>query len=72
MNDKPKSQPTHEIFHVTGEGNSSRWTRIGAAWEHKDGKGNNLSLNYLPLEANARIVMREYEPKAKTETEARS
>lgn len=34
------------------------WTRIGAAWPHKDGKGFNIDLEYLP-QKKGRIVLRE-------------
>jgi hypothetical protein len=38
------------------------WTRIGAAWPHKDGKGFNLQIDIVPLDG--RIVLRpEPEPK---------
>ena len=36
----------------------ANWTRIGAAWPHKDGKGFNIDLEYLPQKAG-RIVLRE-------------
>lgn len=39
----------------------SFWTRIGSAFEHKDGKGFNLELEALPV--NGRIVLREPKPK---------
>lgn len=52
------NRPTHRLFHVTGEGEQSNWTRIGAAWPHKDGKGFNIDLEYIPQKAG-RIVLRE-------------
>lgn len=52
------NRPTHRLFHVTGDGEQSNWTRIGAAWEHKDGKGFNIDLEYLPQKPG-RIVLRE-------------
>ena len=52
------NRPTHRLFHVTGEAEQSNWTRIGAAWPHKDGKGFNIDLEYLPQIAG-RIVLRE-------------
>ena len=52
------NRPSHRLFHVTGEGEQSNWTRIGAAWAHKDGKGFNIDLEYLPQKAG-RIVLRE-------------
>jgi hypothetical protein len=33
------------------------WTRIGAAWEHKDGKGLTVQLDLVPVNAG-RIVLR--------------
>lgn len=38
----------------------SFWTRIGAVWPHKDGKGYDLVLEALPV--NGRVTLRE--PKA--------
>ncbi len=57
------NKPTHEVSHVTGEGEKAFWTKIGAAWIHKDGDGFNLALNYLPLAQNGRIVVRKIKPK---------
>ena len=58
--------PTHEIFAVSrGDDKDAkgRWTKIGAAWPHKDGDGFNMKLEYLPLNGAA-LVLRKYKPKA--------
>ena len=35
--------PTHIVYQVRGEeGQKGFWTRMGAAWAHKDGKGFNI------------------------------
>jgi hypothetical protein len=52
------NRPTHRLFHVTGEGEQANWARIGAAWAHKDGKGFNIDLEYIPQKPG-RIVLRE-------------
>lgn len=50
--------PTYIAYHVTGDGeDKSYWTRIGAAWAHKDGEGLNLQLDLVPLNGG-RIVLR--------------
>ncbi len=49
-------KPTHRIYRVIGEGKSSSWTPIGAAWPNKDGQGFNITYDALPL--TGRIVMR--------------
>ncbi|MEE4212420.1 MAG: hypothetical protein V2I43_24515 [Parvularcula sp.] len=54
----PSNRPTHRMFHVVGEAEKANWTRIGAAWPHKDGKGFNLDLEYVPQKPG-RIVLRE-------------
>jgi len=54
--------PSHEIFHVSGEGDNAYWTKIGAAWEHGDGNGYNLQLELVPLASN-RVVLRKFTPK---------
>ncbi|WP_346658407.1 hypothetical protein [Bradyrhizobium sp. 134] len=45
---------------VDGEGDNAFWTKIGAAWEHKDGKGFNILLTAMPL--NGRLVIRQPKP----------
>lgn len=37
------------------------WTRVGVAFENKDGKGFNLQLIALPM--NGKLVMRVHEPR---------
>jgi len=56
-------KPSHEVFHVTGEGESARWTRLGAAWQHKDGEGFNIQLNFMPIGAEGRFVVRKSKPR---------
>jgi hypothetical protein len=54
--------PTHLVYHVRdGQDQAARgfWTRIGAAWAHKDGKGVTVTLDLLPLDG--RLVVREQE-----------
>lgn len=48
--------PTHHVFVVDGEGDKAFWTKIGAAWQHADGNGLNLTLSLLPLDG--RVVIR--------------
>lgn len=52
-------RPTHVVWQVIGEGDKSRWTRIGAGWPNRDGKGLSLKLDAYPL--TGRIVVREQE-----------
>ena len=54
--------PTHEVFHVIADGDNSRWTKIGVGWQHKDGEGLNLALNYAP-QVQGRTVVRKIKPK---------
>lgn len=51
------NRPTHTIWQVEGEGEKARWSRVGAAWMHKDLKGANLKFSSFPL--SGRVVMRE-------------
>ena len=61
-------KPSHKVFAVEdrevnpndndGEDNRAFWTRVGSAWPNKDGKGFNIVLSALPV--NARLVLREY------------
>ena len=57
-------QPTHRAYAVTKNRGKSYWREIGAAWAHEDGKGFGLKLDYLPLDPNAELVIREPLPKA--------
>lgn len=49
--------PDFIAFHVSGDGKKGYWTRIGAAWKHKDGEGMNLQIDLVPL-GGGRIVLR--------------
>ncbi|WP_457128739.1 hypothetical protein [Mucilaginibacter sp. HD30] len=50
------SMPTYIAYQVSEGGQAGYWTRIGAAWPHKDGKGYNINLECLPR--NGRVTMR--------------
>lgn len=48
--------PTHIAYQVReGKNDKSYWTRIGAAWQHRDGKGFNLQLQSVPLDGNIQL-----------------
>ena len=53
----PSNKPSHRVYAVAKRGDKSRWQKIGAAWTHKDSKGFNLKLDYLPLNG-AELVLR--------------
>jgi hypothetical protein len=49
--------PSHIAYHVRDrDGGKGFFTRIGAAWQHKDGKGFNVQLDCVPLDG--RISLR--------------
>jgi len=50
--------PALIAYSVTGRGEKSFWTRIGAAWDHEDAKGLTLQLDLVPVNGG-RIVLRE-------------
>ncbi|MBO6549608.1 MAG: hypothetical protein JJ964_08290 [Rhizobiales bacterium] len=53
-------QPEFNVYTVSGEGKNSYWTRIGAAFAHRDGKkGFNIVLSALPLDN--KLVLIDYE-----------
>lgn len=56
------NQPTHRVYVVRGDGENSRWTRIGAAWANKDGKGFSVQLDAAPV--MGRVIMRAIPPAA--------
>jgi hypothetical protein len=50
--------PALIAYHVADRGeDKSFWTRIGAAWDHEDGKGLTLQLDLVPVNGG-RIVLR--------------
>lgn len=50
--------PAFIAWHVAEKSDSkSFWTRIGAAWDHEDGKGLTLQLDLVPV-SGGRIVLR--------------
>lgn len=51
------NRPSHIAYQVRDGKDDAIWTRIGAAWRHKDGKGFNLQLDAVPLDG--RITLRE-------------
>jgi hypothetical protein len=50
--------PTHIAYHIREgkEKGNSFWTRIGAAWQHADGKGFNVQIECVPLDG--RVTLR--------------
>lgn len=54
------TQPTHRLYRVTGVGEKTIWTPIGAAWPNRDGQGFNVTCDLVPL--TGRIVMRKIKP----------
>lgn len=58
---KPSSQqpkaPDFLAWHVIDKGEKSFWSKVGAAWQHKDEKGYTLQLETVPI--NGRIVLRQ-------------
>jgi hypothetical protein len=53
--------PAFILYCVEGNGQNANWTKIGAAWPNRDGKGFSIRCEAVPLQG--RIVMRAYSPK---------
>ena len=49
--------PSMIAYHVADRNGKGFWTRIGAAWDHKDGEGYTLQLELVPT-GEGRIVLR--------------
>jgi hypothetical protein len=62
------NRPTHRLFAVTKSGQKKFWQPIGALFQHNDGKGFNLALDYLPLN-NADLVVREISDESQAQPE---
>ena len=59
-------RPTHTAYSVrdyqrNGQ-KESDWTRIGVAWQHRDGDGFDIILEALPV--SGRVAIRKNKPKA--------
>ena len=68
-NTKKSNTPSHIVYQVQdGKEDKSYWHRIGAAWQHKDGKGFSIQLTALPIDGQ--LTVRELAP-AEAETEAK-
>lgn len=55
---KTTQPPALFAYHVAERGEKKFWTRIGAAWDHEDGKGLTIQLDLVPANGG-RIVLRE-------------
>ena len=64
------NQPTHHVYHVTEKqvGDKGYWTKIGAVWPHKDGKGFNMELELIPVSSGGTMKLTLREPSAKPAT----
>jgi hypothetical protein len=53
--------PTYILYHGRGTGQDKQgkkiWTRIGAVWPNKSGKGFNLTWDYLPLGEGLTVML---------------
>ena len=56
----PKT-PAFQAWHVINKGDDSFWTKVGAVWPHRDGKGLSLILSAIPM--NGEVVLRQLLPK---------
>ena len=50
------NKPALRLFAVTKRGDNKRWQEIGACWAHKDGKGFQVKLEYLPLNGGELVL----------------
>ena len=58
-----KVRPSHRIYSVSKNGDEeARWTELGVAFRHKDGKGFQLKFNACPI-GDCEVVLREPMPK---------
>lgn len=56
---KETKSPDYIVYFVPNRKNAF-WTRIGAAWNHKDGKGLNIETDFVPV-GDGRFVLRDFE-----------
>jgi hypothetical protein len=56
-NPNTSKAPSHTAYQVRDrEGQKGFWTRIGSAWQHRDGNGFNIQLDAMPIDG--RISLR--------------
>ncbi len=61
-NGKSTKKPSHIAYSIRQrEGKESKWTEIGVAFPHKDGKGYDILFDVVPL--SGRLTIRVQEPK---------
>ena len=59
---KSTKKPSHIAYSIRQrEGKESKWTEIGVAFPHKDGKGYDILFDVVPL--SGRLTIRVQEPK---------
>ena len=59
---KATKKPSHIAYSIRQrEGKDSKWTEIGVAFPHKDGKGYDILFDVVPL--SGRLTIRVQEPK---------
>lgn len=51
-----QNAPDYLAWHVTQKGEKAFWSKVGAAWKHRDARGYTLQLETCPI--NGRIVLR--------------
>ncbi len=56
---KETRNPDYIVYFVPNRKNAF-WTRIGAAWNHRDGKGLNIETDFVPV-GDGRFVLRDFE-----------
>ena len=61
------NNPDYIVYFVPNRRNAF-WTKIGAAWNHKDGKGMNIEQDFTPI-GDGRIVLRDYAEAMKEQEE---
>ena len=54
-NETTSKAPSHIAYHVRDGKDKGFWTRIGVAWQHKDGKGFNIQLDVVPLDGRIQV-----------------
>lgn len=58
------NQPSHILYHVReDDSDKGYWQKIGAGWQHDDGEGVSLQLDYIPVNSGGRLVLRTNKPK---------
>ena len=63
------TQPTHWVYHVKDGDDGKKYSKtLGVAWDHDDGDGLSVTLEYLPVNFTGKLKIRRRKDGGEEET----